>query len=280
MLSALLAGLGEEAFFSQVYEQRVWRGRSEGSVLLSLIGSASVRALATSDDARFPSVALASGDAEISPSTYSQHRRIIGTKLLAAHAEGATIVLADVAKRVPALAAAARELGRSFGVRVGVNAYLSPPGARGFAPHWDTHDVLVVQIEGSKVWELYATPEPMPLTRFRDAGRPAGEVVDRFTLHAGEVLYVPSGHIHAARATDDPSLHLTLGLHPLRVLDAAVEAVAAHALGHPSVRRALRPDGNAASAVAAALRAAAEDAEAIAAAIAVAEQELARRRGE
>jgi hypothetical protein len=93
-------------------------------------------------------------------------------------------------------------------------------------------------------------------------------------------LYVASGHVLAARATDDPSLHLTLGLHPLRVLDVAVEAVAAHALGHPSVRRALRPDGSAASAVAAALRAAAEDAEAIAAAIAVAEQELARRRGE
>ena len=130
------------------------------------------------------------------------------------------------------------------------------------------------------MWELYDAPEPMPLTGFRDAGRPAGEVIDRFTLSAGEVLYVPSGHVHAARATDEPSLHLTLGLYPLRVLDVAIEAVAAHALGHPFVRRALRPDGSAASAVAAALRAAAEDAEAIAAAIAVAEQELARRRGE
>lgn len=39
---------------------------------------------------------------------------------------------------------------------VGCNAYLTPPGAQGFAPHWDDIDAFVLQVEGEKRWRLYA----------------------------------------------------------------------------------------------------------------------------
>ncbi|WP_236595498.1 cupin domain-containing protein, partial [Mycobacterium paraintracellulare] len=42
-----------------------------------------------------------------------------------------------------------------------VNAYVTPPDATGFAPHYDPHDVLVLQIRGSKTWHV-STGAPVP----------------------------------------------------------------------------------------------------------------------
>ena len=37
-----------------------------------------------------------------------------------------------------------------FRSAVGCNAYLTPPGSQGFAPHSDDIDAFVLQMEGSK----------------------------------------------------------------------------------------------------------------------------------
>ena len=37
-----------------------------------------------------------------------------------------------------------------FRTVIGCNAYLTPPGAQGFAPHSDDIDAFVLQMEGSK----------------------------------------------------------------------------------------------------------------------------------
>ena len=33
-----------------------------------------------------------------------------------------------------------------------INAYITPPENQGFAAHYDTHDVFVLQVSGSKRW--------------------------------------------------------------------------------------------------------------------------------
>ena len=42
-----------------------------------------------------------------------------------------------------------------FGCMVGANAYLTPRGSQGFAPHYDDVDVFVLQQEGKKRWRIY-----------------------------------------------------------------------------------------------------------------------------
>ena len=50
---------------------------------------------------------------------------------------------------------------------VGSNAYLTPAGAQGFAPHYDDIEAFVLQVEGRKRWRLYECPEEDgPLPRF------------------------------------------------------------------------------------------------------------------
>lgn len=38
------------------------------------------------------------------------------------------------------------------------NAYLTPPGSQGFAPHYDDIDAFILQLEGRKRWSLYVDP--------------------------------------------------------------------------------------------------------------------------
>jgi Cupin superfamily protein len=41
-----------------------------------------------------------------------------------------------------------------FRAPVGCNAYLTPPGRQGFAPHSDDIDAFILQLEGTKRWVL------------------------------------------------------------------------------------------------------------------------------
>jgi hypothetical protein len=85
-----------------------------------------------------------------------------------------------------------------MGFPVQANVYLTPPNAAGFRKHRDDHEVLAVQIAGSKRWVLY--PEDAP------------EV--EIDLQSGDLLYLPQGLAHAAAAQNEVSIHVTLGLRP------------------------------------------------------------------
>lgn len=110
---------------------------------------------------------------------------------------------------------------------VGANAYFTPPNARGFLPHYDPHDTLIVQIHGSKHWKVWGNPLPLP---FRDelSHRTIREAVEHcasrkseidLTLAQGDWLYLPRGFIHAASTTTTESLHVTFGFDTVRNFD-------------------------------------------------------------
>ena len=115
--------------------------------------------------------------------------------------------------------------------------YLTPPEAQGFAPHWDTHDVFVLQISGAKRWSIHDTRVRLPLRGQRfERGTPPGEVSDEFELGPGSAVYLPRGLMHSARSTGEASLHVTLGLTAFTWAEFLVESVSAAALEEESLR--------------------------------------------
>ena len=100
-------------------------------------------------------------------------------------------------------------------------AYLTPPQAQGLGDHFDTNDVFVLQIEGSKTWLVSDPVVELPLLQHSAEPLAPVPVESRreVTLHAGDMLYLPRGVIHAARTGDEASLHLTIGHNPLRWFD-------------------------------------------------------------
>jgi JmjC domain len=134
-------------------------------------------------------------------------------------ADGATLVFQGLHRLWPPLIDFAGALAAELGCAVQANAYLTPPGNRGFATHYDTHDVFVLQVSGHKHWRIHEPVLADPLDRQPWGGRAdevsataAGEATLDEVLGPGDALYLPRGWLHAADARDETSLHVTLGL--------------------------------------------------------------------
>lgn len=121
--------------------------------------------------------------------------------------DGATIVLQGLHRWSEPVTRFCRDLELELGHPCQVNAYVTPPGAQGLELHVDAHDVFVLQAFGRKRWELHAAP--------REERRDPLDV----EVASGDSIYLPAGTPHAARAQDDLSGHLTVGVHVTRWRD-------------------------------------------------------------
>src|SRR5205085_2944126 len=154
---------------------------------------------------------------------------------------GGTLVLDQLHHQNPKLGMLCRFLGPEFGHRFQTNLYLTPANGKGFTPHWDNHDVFILQVVGSKHWHIEKERRCLPVK---------GEVIaenDRelrgellsFTLEQGDLIYIPRGFVHAAECGSDPSLHITLGVTAIFLEDLLQAAVKAIALRDSGLRAAL-----------------------------------------
>src|SRR5207249_2371503 len=165
------------------------------------------------------------------------------TKVYQLFEEGSTITFAYLDTVVPSLASFRRSLESEFSCLCQTNVYLTPAGAQGAKPHYDTHDVFVLQIAGSKHWTIYGTPVELPLAAqdFDPAVHEQGAPTLEFDLKAGDVAYVPRGVVHDARSGDNVSLHITAGILRTTWTDLLLEFVAEASLNDPAFRKALPP---------------------------------------
>ena len=167
-------------------------------------------------------------------------------RVLALFGEGATVALQALHRTWPPVIDFSIQLGEDLGHPVQVNAYVTPPSSRGFAAHYDVHDVFVLQLAGHKHWTVHAPVHPDPLRnqpwdRYADAVRAAAQdelpVLDT-VLEPGDALYLPRGYLHAANTLGGISAHLTVGIHAVTRY-ALVEALSALAADDPDLRRSL-----------------------------------------
>ncbi len=133
---------------------------------------------------------------------------------------GKSVVIMAMQHRWPAVAELCRNLETVFHCPVHANLYLTPAGSQGFAAHFDTHEVFILQLEGVKHWRLYGAAEELPLVS-ENVGIPRAPLgISRdVCLRAGDFLYIPRGHVHEAFTADAFSLHLTVGINVYRWAD-------------------------------------------------------------
>jgi ribosomal protein L16 Arg81 hydroxylase len=147
--------------------------------------------------------------------------------LYAHYRAGATINLLFLQEQWTPLTRLCQSMSDVLSAMFHVNVYLTPAGTRGLKEHYDTHDVFVAQVYGSKRWRLYEPPVQLPLKEqryLRPEGGP-GEPMADFTLHAGDMLYMPRGTVHQAVSNDTASLHLTVGVQSVLWADLIRKAV-------------------------------------------------------
>jgi hypothetical protein len=155
-------------------------------------------------------------------------------RVLREFADGATIVLQGLHRTWPALQVFTRDLVAELGHPAQVNAYITPESNRGFDPHYDVHDVFVLQVSGEKHWRVHApvrthprADEPWSQYRAAVESRAREEPVLDVVLRPGDALYLPRGWLHSAVARAGTSIHLTVGVASYTGADVIQELVAA-----------------------------------------------------
>lgn len=145
---------------------------------------------------------------------YGAIRRISVEKIWNHYKLGSTVVLNSINNLNSTLFELANSLSGDFRCDVKINAYYSPENASGFDVHYDTHDVLILQVYGKKIW--YLSPptfqNPLPEHHFSKI-QPPKSFPKKLVTSNGDILYIPRGMWHYANTEKEPSLHLTIGIH-------------------------------------------------------------------
>jgi ribosomal protein L16 Arg81 hydroxylase len=243
-----IAPLTRKAFFDESFEKKhVVVHRNDPAYYSQLVSVDDIDRVVTTMGLSTPEVNVVQANASITPEDFAYESGFIdAVRVNQLFADGATIILSGLQERLPTLARFCRALENVFSSRIQTNIYLTPAHSQGFPSHYDSHDVLVLQVEGTKEWRIYDHPVELPLLTqgFNREEMPVGEETDRFVLEPGDMCYVPRGLTHDAVATDQTSLHITTGLMTRTWADLVTEAVVAVAHRDPAFRASL-PAGHA-----------------------------------
>ncbi|MFE7462609.1 cupin domain-containing protein [Streptomyces sp. NPDC057499] len=219
---AVVARLGED-FLAEAFGRSYRLSRGDGPSVADIITWDDVNELLARHRMESPRLRLSADGAVIPLDAYTvpevAKRRTVFHRMhpAALHeqlAKGATLVIDAVDEVIPGVQTLASDLEAALRSKVQVNLYASWTAREGFGVHWDDHDVVVVQIDGSKRWKLYGPTRTAPMhLDMAEPEPPPEEPTVEFVLTPGDVLYLPRGWWHAVSASEgERSLHLTCGL--------------------------------------------------------------------
>lgn len=244
-LEWLIDPVSREIFFQDYWEkQPLVINRDQPNYFDSLLSLNEVDRVLTTLDRRYPDVTLKNARRRLSDDEYTVAGDALDVaKVYQLFREGSTVTLAYLHSVIPALALFCRSLESELNCPCQTNVYLTPANAQGAKPHYDTHDVFVLQVSGSKKWTIYGTPVELPLPGqdFDASIHELGAPTQEFELNAGDVAYSPRGIAHDAHSTDVLSLHITAGVLRYTWADLLLEFVAGASLNDPAFRKALPP---------------------------------------
>jgi len=251
-LGFLIAPITREQFLEAYYERdALITARGEPDRYADLLTTEMLDHFIASANLREGMIDLTSQKNRISRESYIDDRgRISAVGIAENYLRGATIILPHLHESMANLGEFCRSLEEVFSCHVQTNIYLTPQinsdgsSNQGFPPHFDNHDVFVMQIAGAKAWRLYGAPIETPFRgeEFQVGRYQAGEVTREFTLNPGDCIYIPRGLMHDAENSGDaPSLHITVGLITKTWADLLLESISELALSEPDFRKSLPP---------------------------------------
>lgn len=244
-LEWLIQPITTDQFFDEYWEQRpLTLLRKCSGYYDALLSLDEVDRALTTLDLRYPNVILKNAARDVAAEEYTLDGGALDVaRLYQLFAEGSTVNLAYMDTVIPSLTRLCRGLEAAFCHPFQANVYLTPPGNQGAKVHYDTHDVFVLQVAGSKRWMTYGAAVELPLRNqhFDPAVHRIGEPELQFELSAGDAAYIPRGHLHEAIATSTVSLHITVGILAYTWTDFLLESAADACLNDAAFRKALPP---------------------------------------
>lgn len=251
-LAGLLSPYEPAEFFSTFWEQRhLCIKRDRPRYYESLITAADLEDIIAHSDARYPAIRLSKGGHYYAPETYTRNVKhgdesFIGVPdlktIVEEYARGATVALPAIHRTWKTLGSLCDHLQSTLDHAAHANVYITPGSAKGFTPHYDVHEVLVLQIAGRKRWQLYEPVIPLPhrTQLFRPDLYNGQAPMAEIELDAGDFLYLPRGVLHSTTTAESFSAHVTIGITVYTWADLIKELLNS-AVDEEEMRRALPP---------------------------------------
>ncbi len=154
--------------------------------------------------------------------------------------EDAGFIVNRVERRLPAVGRLCAALAEDTGDNVGASLVATSGTGSALELHFDPYDLVVLQLDGAKRWEIFADPVANPVEGMHifPAAPPAEKALTA-DLRPGDWLFVPAGYHHRCDNLEPRSLHLSLLFTPL-TLPRIADLLKRELLADPADRAALR----------------------------------------
>jgi ribosomal protein L16 Arg81 hydroxylase len=250
--SALLGPIAVEDFFRAYWErQPLHVPRGDAHYYDSIISNADLERIISSADMRYPAIQLARNGTYLPAEAYTKAIKhgsefFNGVpdlqQIQTEYRSGATVVLPALQRTWAPLRELCALLEKDFSHPAHANAYLTPGDSPGFTPHYDTHEVFVLQIAGTKRWCVFPPPQHLPHRSqpFVPIGYVLPPPIAELELKPGDLLYLPRGFVHAASTSRGHSAHITVGMTVYTWVELIAELIGS-AREVPQLRRSLPP---------------------------------------
>lgn len=238
-LAGLIAPLSVEAFRTHLAQRVPMLLRSDGDVATLLDWDGFMEA-ALADDIPVGNLQVTRARRPLPPVFYRKAGGVKRDAVAKVMEGGGSIVAKEVHRSVPTLARLSDSAAAATGEHI-LCAAVGSTGEHGaLQTHYDTADVLVVQIEGRKHWVVHADPMINPVMGMPQVPTKAPPVpLLDIVLGPGDMLLLPGGYRHYCTTASARSLHLGVLFHPLsapRAVDLMMRELAESPVARTPIR--------------------------------------------
>jgi ribosomal protein L16 Arg81 hydroxylase len=218
-LADLVSPLTEPEFLGLLRRRELaYRPGANGDRFAPLLGWPALRRMIEAGDypnKRPDDIRVTKHSIVVPPDRWMTKGKVDAAKIEEFLASGFSIVVVNLNEHVPALAALCKEItSRTLEVSFVGAVVTSGPGVGAFKVHYDPEDLVILQVEGTKRWQIFGPPVSNPVRNMPKQSPPETEPFFDEVLEPGDLLFVPGGNWHRCESGLSTSVHLGIFFLP------------------------------------------------------------------
>jgi ribosomal protein L16 Arg81 hydroxylase len=128
--------------------------------------------------------------------------------------QGVSLIFNGLEDYLPALRTLCRHISMTTAEQITAGAIVTSGSGGAIERHYDSEDLVILQIAGTKRWHIYGSPVSNPVKGMPAVPFPGGAPIFDDVLHAGDFLFLPAGYWHHCENGPGRSLHCGIFFDP------------------------------------------------------------------
>jgi len=151
---------------------------------------------------------------EIPTNLYVKQGRLVFATLSNLLDQGVSLIFNQLDKHVPALRVLCKDIARDTSEQITAGAIVTSGRGGALKRHYDPEDLIILQIAGTKRWQVFGPAVNNPVQGVTVELPPQGPPVFDHVLQPGDFLFLPAGQWHQCENGSNRSLHVGIFFEP------------------------------------------------------------------